>query len=312
MSDYTLTAAGKTAFDIIHERGSAAVMGVTSRGVFCNTPDGQVFFLSYETWRGPLTANLRLDFEDSSQDRPIQKEQRRHPQSFARLKHGSTAKLYPDRIHFKVENITIHTGAVSAWEAAIRPIDKDGVSDARRRLANTARIVLEEGGGKGWMALLPRWAGLEIQTVNGAELIDVEKELQHLVKGLHAENGSEIILRTSPLLGRGAGLTPSGDDLVIGLLLGLRALSEISALFRVVNEHSTSLFQLARQKTTTLAANLIVCALEGQADERLVSALDGILWGSLPEIDCARRLLDYGSSSGGDTLLGITVALNQG
>ncbi len=312
MSDYTLTAAGKTALRIIHGRGPASVMGLTSRGVFCNTPDAQVFFLSYETWRGPLTANLQLALHDSRQDRNIWKEQRRHPQPFDRLHHRSTAKLYPDRILFEAENISIRTGGVPAWEAAVRPVNENALADVRKRLVNTARIVLEGGRGKGWNELLPRWAGLETQAANGEELKEVEKDLQHLADGLHAENGAEFILRTAPLLGRGTGLTPSGDDFVIGLVLGLRALSKISALFRVVEEQSASLFQAARQKTTTLAANLIICALEGQADERLVSALDGILWGRLPEADCARYLLDYGSSSGGDTLLGIAMAFFQG
>ena len=312
MSVYTLAAVGERALRFLHGGKTASVMGLTSRGVFCITPDAHVFFLSYETWRGPLTANLQLDLHDSRQDRYVRIEQCCHPQPFDRLYHGSTAKLYPDRILFEAENISIHSGGVSAWEAAVRPVNENALADVRKRLANTARIVLEGGRGKGWIELLPRWVGLETQAVNAEELKEVEKDLQHLADGLHAENGAEFILRTAPLLGRGTGLTPSGDDFVIGLALGLRARSEKSALFRVVEEQSARLFQAARQKTTTLAANLIICALEGQADERLVSALDGILWGSLPEADCARYLLDYGSSSGGDTLLGIAMALFQG
>ena len=54
---------------------------------------------------------------------------------------------------------------------------------------------------------------------------------------------------------------------------------------------------------------MIACALEGQADERLISALDGILRGSLNARECAKRLTDYGSSSGGDTLLGMAMAI---
>ena len=65
------------------------------------------------------------------------------------------------------------------------------------------------------------------------------------------------------------------------------------------------LIELARQKTTWLAAALIECAAEGQADERLITALDGIITGDLPPEECTRRLLAYGSSSGGDAWLGI-------
>jgi hypothetical protein len=187
-----------------------------------------------------------------------------------------------------------------------------GLADARARLENVARLVLAEGIDKGWIVCIPRWAGIDFQIEKDEALIEVEDELQHLSDGLRASNNEEILVHTARLIGRGSGLTPSGDDFLIGLLLGLRTTSEISPVWARMSPIFHPLIDQARHKTTTLAANLIACGVDGQADERLISALDGILTGSLPESECARRLIDYGSSSGGDTLLGMAMALSLG
>ncbi len=310
MSTYQIAAAGETALKIIQEERNAFVIGLTSRGVFCFTGNGQVFFLSYEDWRGPLTVNLYLGGELENRSRYLTKAERSHPQPFDRLIHGSAAELFPGRIRFADEDINIVNPGISAWKAEIRPLQKTGLEDARACLERVARKVLAEESGKGWIGTIPRWAGFDIHLKKDDGLKEVEDGLQHLAEGFRARNCEEILVQTARLLGRGTGLTPSGDDFIIGLLLGLRTTNEISPAWSLVNELSDRLLLQARQKTTTLAANLITCALEGQADERLVTALDGILWGSLPAAECARRLNNYGGSSGGDTLLGIAMALS--
>ncbi len=310
MSTYQIAAAGETVLGIIREEQNASVMGLTSRGIFCSTGNGQVFFLSYEDWRGPLTVNLHLSAEFNVDLRFRKKEERSHPQPFDRLTHGSTAELFPDRIRFADEDITIVNAGISDWKADIRPLQQAGLADARARLAHVARRVLEEESGKGWIGCIPRLAGFDVSGEKDDGLVEVEDGLQLLADGFRTRNCEEILLHSGRLLGRGTGLTPSGDDFIIGLLLGLRTTYEFSSVWSVVSEISDRLLTQARQKTTTLAANLIICALDGQADERLVTALDGIVWGSLPEEECARRLNNYGGSSGGDTLLGIAMALS--
>ncbi len=310
MSTYTITAAGETALEIIRREGNASVMGVTSRGVFCLTASRQVIFLSYENWRGPLTVNLHLTAESDGDLRYLKKEERSHPQSFDRLVHGSPILLSAERIRFESEELTILTTGVSGWRSDTHPHQLAGLAESRSRLEGVARKVLAEGSGKGWIGCLPFWVGFDYQGDNENVPWGVEDELQHLADGLRARNSELILLHTGRLMGRGTGLTPSGDDFVIGLLLGLRVTQEFSAVWSVVNDLSDRLLLQARQKTTTLAANLIGVAMRGQADERLVTALEGMLWGSLPEAECAGRLVHYGGSSGGDTLLGMAMALS--
>ena len=157
------------------------------------------------------------------------------------------------------------------------------------------------------------------------ELDQVGNELDQLAAAYRSARPAGATNAASRLLGRGSGLTPSGDDVIIGFLLALRRILSGAPVLRPLQtsqendpdfeiqanfykEASLRIVELSRQKTTWLAAGLIESAADGQADERLVTALDGILSGSLPPDECTRRLLSYGSSSGGDTWLGVGLA----
>ena len=59
---------------------------------------------------------------------------------------------------------------------------------------------------------------------------------------------------------------------------------------------------------TTISANLIECAIDGQGDERLIAAGDSIIVGSTAIDECVAGLLDWGSSSGIDALIGMALA----
>ena len=113
----------------------------------------------------------------------------------------------------------------------------------------------------------------------------------------------------SGLLGVGRGLTPSGDDFIIGLLLALnrwRVGSWPHSGLRRLNQEVTD---AAYQRTTRLSANMIECAALGEADERLVAVADCISVGDPPEAECVSRVLGWGASSGTDALIGMAVAV---
>lgn len=97
------------------------------------------------------------------------------------------------------------------------------------------------------------------------------------------------------LLGRGPGLTPSGDDVVLGLLLA-------EARWRLPrHEH---LVGEAERRTTTLSANLIALAARGDGDERLLELVDWVAAGGpAPE-----EFLRWGAHSGEAVLQGVRLA----
>jgi len=120
----------------------------------------------------------------------------------------------------------------------------------------------------------------------------------------------ELLPALHPLLGQGSGLTPSGDDIILGFLLALSRWGHILSPNLDLQALQQPLISQAYRRTTLLSANLIECAASGQADERLVLALDGIFTGQLDGVDCAALLLGWGNSSGCDALVGMGIAIN--
>lgn len=104
--------------------------------------------------------------------------------------------------------------------------------------------------------------------------------------------------RLGDLLGQGPGLTPSGDDVILGLLLA-RARWGLPVDEDLVHE--------ARRRTTTLSANLIALAAEGSADERLIELVDHVRGGG----PTPTAFLDWGAHSGLDVLRGVRLAFER-
>lgn len=98
------------------------------------------------------------------------------------------------------------------------------------------------------------------------------------------------------LLGRGPGLTPSGDDVVLGLLL---------AEARWGLPRHEHLVAEAQRRTTTLSANLIELAARGDADERLLELVDWVAAGG----PAPTEFLRWGAHSGEAVLQGVRLAL---
>ncbi len=130
-----------------------------------------------------------------------------------------------------------------------------------------------------------------------------------LLQLLKTKDLDGIFSALTPFLGLGAGLTPSGDDMILGLLLAYRRWGTVLKTAFDLAKLNDRLNQAASQKTTLLSANLITCASQGQADERLIHALDGIMVGSPAPDQCAQDLANWGNSSGCDALVGMALAI---
>jgi hypothetical protein len=111
------------------------------------------------------------------------------------------------------------------------------------------------------------------------------------------------------LLGMGPGLTPSGDDVVMGLLLALNRCAAGGWDRGDLDQLNRALIDAATQRTTLLSANAITCAAAGEADERLLAPLDAAWGGRAPSPEAVVGLLGWGASSGRDALVGMAVAL---
>jgi hypothetical protein len=119
--------------------------------------------------------------------------------------------------------------------------------------------------------------------------------------------GDEAAVRSgvASLLGLGEGLTPAGDDLILGIMAvlyysgrGLGVLGDCVAL-------------PAREVTTQVSANYLRLAALGEFSSRLGGAATALLGGSDEELwEPVLRLLDHGHSSGTDTAAGLYLGMS--
>ena len=123
--------------------------------------------------------------------------------------------------------------------------------------------------------------------------------LQALLTALEGNDLPSIAPAVEQLLGLGPGLTPSGDDVLSGLMYGLR-----HSVWRNTAECKTlteAVCTMAKQKTTAVSADYLLALAQDAPFERMANA-----WKN-PETG-APALMEIGNNSGSEMLLGLLLA----
>lgn len=172
----------------------------------------------------------------------------------------------------------------------------------RRRTAATWGIARVRASARGFGPLLSSDATPDVQL----GMVDVARPMvAELVAALEAGNRSAAAEVAIGLIGLGPGLTPSGDDALVGMEAALHAIASPTAGFLALAVDDLE------DRTTALAATLLRHAAAGEFAERL-HTLVGALIGSAdetiePAIDQA---VAWGATSGTDCLLGVLIGLD--
>lgn len=123
---------------------------------------------------------------------------------------------------------------------------------------------------------------------------DIDVPLRRTVAALVAGDGAACQAGARGLAGRGAGLTPAGDDVLVGILHALWVWGWPSAwAIRLATE--------AAPHTTTLSANLLYAAAEGEASWLWHDVVRG-------RPGAVAALLAVGHTSGADAWAGFVAA----
>ncbi|QYC43511.1 hypothetical protein Nocox_29635 [Nonomuraea coxensis DSM 45129] len=114
------------------------------------------------------------------------------------------------------------------------------------------------------------------------------------------------------LVGLGPGLTPSGDDVLAGLLVTLRHLGTATGTERAVwlaGWLAATVTFDARTRTTPLSATLLHCAARGEASPEVTAVLRGVAGAQQLE-PALRRLRRVGHTSGADLAQGVAIGVD--
>lgn len=113
------------------------------------------------------------------------------------------------------------------------------------------------------------------------------------------------LVAANRLVGLGEGLTPSGDDFLVGLTAALRAAGHPMA-----GEIAGHAALRAAGTTSDIARVALEHAARGEYAERVHDVLDALAHGDEPSVRAqVERALSWGASSGADMLLGVIVGL---
>ena len=284
---------GSIAGEVLDETQTAALMGITSRGVFIKTERPWIIFLTNEQMRGPMTINMRS----------------RLPRLDERST-GGLVQITPGLITVPEAGLAITTAEAGVWQPEPPSYTAYQPAACQARLKTFGAAAYAHKGGTGLSDVLLDLLDIAGDAVGTTPTPQVFKAtIIRIQRGFERADIPATIQHLHTILGRGLGLTPSGDDFVIGALLALSRWQEALELDGEWPSFSAQVVEVAYKLTTTLSANLIECAARGLADERLISALDYLMTGRGNQTQVLEELLNWGNSSGVDALVGMASAL---
>ncbi len=133
----------------------------------------------------------------------------------------------------------------------------------------------------------------------------MQQALGTLRAGLSRKSPADIQRAAAGLAGLGSGLTPSGDDVLVGVMVALTALPD-----RSTSDLRDVIRRAVAGRTTQISKAYLDAAARGEASEawqRLLAALAAT--SSADVIAAGRRVLAFGETSGADMLTGFLLTM---
>jgi len=203
------------------------------------------------------------------------------------LRAGDRADLSPRRIRLPSVGLAIDLSGARRWDPRLSALG-GRAGPGRLRLFASPGVVSGFGS-----RMADPWRGWQaIDALQGA---------------LGAGDLAAMLGAARALIGRGPGLTPSGDDLLVGFSAALRATGH-----RLARPFARGVAERARGATSDVALAYLDHAARGEYAEHVGAVLRALLVGSEDDVAFAvRRALAWGATSGADALTGIAVAIGR-
>lgn len=137
----------------------------------------------------------------------------------------------------------------------------------------------------------------------------LDENYQKLIEACGKKSYEEITSFARQCIGLGLGLTPSGDDRLVGFLLGCYTQSEKN---QNIIKALQSAIDVSIERTNEISYAMLKMAREGRFNEWLLQLAKEISQNHLDEIPLAmQKVFAIGSRSGGDMLKGLVLSLEM-
>lgn len=277
------------------------VFAVFRRSCYLESLDGQVFCLAdSRLGEGPLTMGVEIPSDVTLGDLGVRE----------------GCHLESDGVDLRLGRaIVLQTSGMSTWAPEL--VRKTATpNELLRRINTLMNLVRPLLPSDGLGPIIPHLADLAIGELPTIKLMNAAAQsavscISKLSDGLIRLDHESVDQAVSGLVGLGPGLTPSGDDLLAGMLVALLAMPDtasqpsVDLLARCVTRH-------AAEKTNRISSAMLEQSAKGNgsaAQHRLLRCLLGV--DTQPDISRATlELIQVGHTSGWDTLAGILLGIH--
>ena len=212
------------------------------------------------------------------------------PVSFATLEAGEPTQWWGNSLQF--ERFTIDLAQATAWDPAL--------PQAGTSISPEAWNCLREHVRQMDLPDAPDQTDLDAAVTERTQ-----QAADHLLAGLHNARTSDIVRGTELLAGLGVGLTPAGDDFLLGFMARIWLEPTLLPPDWTASDLCQRIAQTAGPRTTCLSRTWLDYAARGQFAEPwhdLVAAL--ALFDQSSIYHATNRILNTGATSGRDALTG--------
>lgn len=210
--------------------------------------------------------------------------------------------VYAEKNILHIANkLSITTGKVALRES-ILPVYPQNVEILNRNLTKMRDYIDCHGIGGGMKKSYHSTTAFEIELSRM-----LEERTGSLLTELFNNRMSESIEMASKLIGLGPGLTPSGDDFLVGLFTVLNIQKSPK---HPLKDFCKEVIKLAKPLTNDISYIAMQKASIGKVRESIISLVNSILYGAEEDLILSlNKVLKIGSSSGTDIALGIVAGL---
>lgn len=277
---------GGLARTILKGEVSGTVLGSTSAGLFLTTGQ-KILFLTNADYKSPF--NIQIYSLNHLSDQIIV---------------GDSWIFKQNRLVFPSAKVRIAIDNAEIWQPSPVPWAETSILVQQFRMDALLQRLIALDAGKGWLFLAH-----PSDQAHGVEA-SIVQDLTRRFLGCVNECDVEGALKAGrSILGRGSGLTPSGDDWLSGFLL-YHARTKSKSTF--IHDLGIALTVMAFESTTKISANRIEAACQGWSEELFLEIIDSLLVTETEISDKKiERLINFGHSSGVDTCAGIWAAVKS-
>jgi len=266
------------------------IRGNTSRGIFLESASGDILFLSFEEYAGPLTVNVPEEIKKLVSD----------------LEPGEDRiDLVNGDLVFERIKLRIAVNNSKVWKTPPIP-----GSISFESLKNTIHELMKLSFSSPYAGSLYQEVARSLSTDSYVSSQEPGMSIGMLHRAIRSGDADAMIASAGKLAGLGHGLTPAGDDLLIGLILTANRYQSLIPELIPFIEICKQIPGLIAQKSTRLSYAISRAALQGLADERILAGLDNLAAGN-SGLDILMCISGYGASSGMDTLAGALLLFNK-